>query len=102
MKWRVYWGDGETWSGDPFNPPQRFDCQVVAFERDTEKGFALAHGKDYYVWRGDQWFGVDTGGLWDYLLTYSGPQSVLHGRTMPRTDDFWAIVGRAGREGLGE
>lgn len=103
-RWLVYWGDGTTWHGDPFRPPKRVDCQVIAIERNNEKKFGLIHHKEYYVWKDDknggQWYGVDEGGYWDYVLTYLGPQSILNGRTMAFDDDFWAIVSRAGKEGL--
>lgn len=99
-KWLVYFGDGSTWSGDPFDPPQRVNCQVIAREK-SNGNIGLDHGKDYYVWRGGCWVGVDIGGYWDYMMTCLGPQSVLFGRTTERNQDFWDIVSRAGREGFG-
>jgi hypothetical protein len=101
-KWLVYFEDGSTWHGDPFRPPRRTGVQVIAGARPTEKGFGLDHGKHYYVWRHGEWCGVDEGGYWDYIITYLEPQSVLLGRTMQRNEDFWAIVRRAGKEGLGK
>lgn len=99
-RWLIYFGDGSTWYGDPFRPPQRVDVQVIAREKDDGK-VGLDHGKHYYVWRNSVWVGVDEGGYWDYMMTYLKPQSVLFGRTTERNSDFWAIVSRAGREGLG-
>ena len=101
-KWLVYFGDGTTWHGDPFHPPQRVDVQVIAREKPDRRRPGLDHGKHYYVWRDDEWCGVDEGGYWDYVQLHLGPQSILCGRTMGRNEDFWAIVSRAGREGVGD
>lgn len=97
--WLVYFSEREPWFGDPFYPPQRVDVQVIARRKpkneDGKPG--LDHGKHYYVWRDGYWIGVDQGGKDDYLMTYLKPQSVLFGRTLVRDDDFWDIVGEAGR-----
>lgn len=100
--WRIYYGDGSTFSNrnsSPFLAPTS-NVQVVAYEAATPTGFSLTHGKDNYVWRDEQWHGTDAAGLWDYLYLATGPKAVLFGRTI-RDADFWGIVERAGREGLG-
>lgn len=101
MDWLVYFGDGSTWNGDPFYPPQRTDVQVIS-RRTENGGIGLIHGKDYYVWRDSDWVGVDAGGLWDYVMTYLKPQSIILGRTTIRDTDFWNLVSRAKHEGLGQ
>lgn len=100
MRWRIYYGDGSTFSdrdGSPFEAP-RTNVQVIASEANTPTGFSLTHSHDAYVWR-DEWNGTDQLGMWDYLMSHSGPQSVLFGRTV-RDDVYWATIGRAGREGV--
>jgi hypothetical protein len=108
MRWRIYYGDGGTFSnrdGSPFSAPA-VNVQVVAIEYDNERGFGLMHGsqdKGVFCWRGDDygWQVMDVPGFYDYLMTHLGPCKVIFGRTI-RDDEFWKIVGRAGREGVGE
>lgn len=100
--WRIYYGDWSTFSdrdGTPFDAPTA-NVQVIAYQSDSSKGFSLIHGKDNYIWRDGQWHGTDTSGFWDYLYLSTGPKAVLFGRTL-RNDDFWLVVERAGREGIG-
>lgn len=100
-RFRVYYGDGSTYSGDPFQAPPA-NVQAIAYEEpNAQAGFLVVQGKDCYVWRYGLWDGVDIGGLWDYLLIGTGPKYVLCGRSI-RDEDFWATVTRAGKEGLGE
>jgi hypothetical protein len=99
--WRIYYGDGSTFShedGSPFAAPPA-GVQVVSQQLDGQER-ELMHGKDYYYWRDDiGWNGCDLGGLWDYLLIGTGPKYVLAGRSV-RNDVFWSIVGKAAKEPL--
>lgn len=102
IKFKIYYGDGSVYSGDPFKAP-RVNVQVIVQEAKNERGFMLVHSKTlhgYYCWKPEGWYLCDDGGFWDYLMIAEGPKYVLFGRTMSRDDDFWQIVGRAGREGL--
>lgn len=104
MRWRIYYGDGSTFTdrdGSAYDAPPS-NAQVLAVEdSQAPTGFALWHGKDAYYWNPDfGWIGCDYAGMWDYLLMYRGPKALLFGRSL-RDDAFWAIVERAGREGLG-
>lgn len=106
MRWRIYYADGSTFSdrdGTPFEAPPA-GAIVVAVEAANAQGFTLDHGdanKGNFYWRPDVgWQCCDMAGLWDYLLLYRGPKAVLLGRSL-RDSDFWAIIARAGKEGLG-
>ena len=114
MRWRIYYGDGSTFSdrdGEPFDA-RPDGVQVVAIEsKAAPSGVALQHGQPYkgmWVWKHDGldpptepiWHLVDEAGLWDYLLMYRGPKAVLIGRTI-RNEAFWALMSRASKEGLG-
>ena len=102
MKFRVYYGDGSTYSGDPFEAP-RCNVQAIVNENPASpQGFDVCTGSksDYYIWRDGQWWDCDEAGMWDYLLLLTGPKSILFGRTM-RNEEYWAIVARAQKEGLG-
>lgn len=104
MQWKIYYGDGSTFSdrdGSPYDAPI-VNVQVIAFALPTSPtGFGLIHGKDVYVWDDNlaNWQGTDAPGMWDYLMTRRGPKMLLFGRTL-RNEDFWATVSRAGKEGL--
>lgn len=103
MRWRIYYGDGSTYSdrdGLPELAPNT-NAQVVAREfPNNAKGYALMHSKDAFVWREGRWDGVDTMGLWDYIIEHQGWQKIILGRSI-RDDTFWKCVSRAGKEGLG-
>ena len=100
LKFRIWYGDGTWWTGDPFKPKQRYDAQFLVQEGDTARGYNVDYGKDYYFYRNGVWVGGDAGGLWDYLAMYDGPQSVILGRTMVRNQDFWDLKKKASELGL--
>ena len=83
LKWKIYYGDGSVFSGNPEDAPER-DVQVIVQE-DSEVGWTTIHVRDFYVWKWDQWLGVDLFGLWDYLAS-PGWKRVLFGRTMKRSE----------------
>ncbi len=102
MKWRIYYGDGSTFS-DRDGPPERapvVDVQCVVHEANNARGFVVRHNKDAWIWMADHWRPVDWPGLYDHLYFAPNPKTIIFGRTV-RDDDFWHIVGRATREGLG-
>lgn len=86
MKWRIYYGDGTTYEGDPFHAPG-LNVQLIKQECGNERGFKLIHNKNHYVWSpfGDPgWHGVaDDWGLMDYIAHSNGPQKILIGRVCP-------------------
>ena len=78
MNWRIYYGDGSTFSdrdGSPYDaPPTNVQCVAVKSPISTE-GKLLAHGKHAYYWSfGLGWVGCDEPGMWDYLLNIKGPK----------------------------
>jgi hypothetical protein len=88
---KIYYGDGSTYSGDPFYAPPN-NVQVIVNDG------AIQSGKTAYYWNPDNgWNGCDTFGLWDHLLMFVGPKAVLFGRTI-RDDDFWETMKRAIKE----
>lgn len=100
MKFRIYYGNGETYSGDPFHAP-RVNVQAIAIEDpDASRGCKTITGKDAYYWKHGRWYGCDTPGMWDYLYFHDGPIAIIFGRTI-RDDDYWRMVQRANKEGLG-
>lgn len=92
MRWKVYYGDGSTFSsedGTPEECPTR-GVQVVAQE-DEDHGKILLTSDDYYWWDGEResWFCGDRFGLYDYLCR-PGWKKVLFGRTL--TDEEYEEV----------
>lgn len=109
MRFRIYYGDGTAYSGDPYLAPAS-NVQVIAQEdRSAESGYILIHGianasqsgLGIYCWRDDGygWDIHDEAGLYDYLFNYRGPKAIIFGRTIP-SDVFFGILGRAGKEGI--
>lgn len=100
-RFRIYYGDGSTYSGDPYFAPPH-NVQVIAQQEGDQT--VLLHGvqetKGTWYWDGQRWRPCDLPGLWDHLLMFVGPKAILFGRTV-RDDVFWETVSRANREGLG-
>jgi hypothetical protein len=85
-KWRIYYGDGSTYSdlmGAPEDAPTR-NVQIIIQEH-IDTGWYIQPGDDYYVWTGDHWVGVDRFGLYDYLIE-PGWKKVIFGRTLTNTE----------------
>jgi hypothetical protein len=94
MPWRVYYGDGSTWSdedGDPSQAPA-LNVQAVAVADPTVGRFIYSQ-RDFYWYDDNQWYGADHFGLWDYL-SRPGWKRVLFGRSLPRAE-FEAVMKRA-------
>ena len=97
---RIYYGDGTTYEGDPFEAPGS-NVQVVIVAWDGPRGWRKVQGKDFYLWMGYLgWRGSDMSGVIDYFHHYKGPQKVLLGRTI-HDEVYQAISRRASAEGLG-
>lgn len=100
-KFRVYYEDGSTYDGDPFDAPAT-GVQVITQEDPARtKGFRLFTSKDAYCYKDGNWFQCDTPGMFDYLMGHPGPLKVLFGRMMVRDEEYYKIVNRAKEEGLG-
>ncbi len=97
IRFRIYYGDGSTYSGDPFLALPT-GVQLVAQENRK----VPMRGKDAYYWLPESgWHACDTLGMWDHLFMYRGPKAILFGREMQRDEDFYALCQRAKVEGLG-
>lgn len=105
MRWKIYYGDGSTYSdrdGSPYLAPI-LNVQVIVQDSDNILGRTLMHGatppeKGNFVWQGNGWNICDTVGFWDYMMHYEGPKAALFGRSI-NTQDFEAILKRAISEG---
>lgn len=79
FSWRIYYGDGSTYDGPVEDAPAR-NVQIIA-QADPDHGWIALSGTDYYIWRGDRWFGVNADALYDYLID-PGWKKVLFGRML--------------------
>lgn len=78
--WKIFYDDGKHFSGGcPWEAPGLGVLIIV--EKDPECGRRLVSGYDFYIWRDQQWYGVDYFGLIDYLIQ-PGEKKVLLGRTV--------------------
>lgn len=83
MSYRIYYGDGSTYDGDPESAPGL--GVVVVAQDDPDVGRMLMCRWDFYCWHGEQWWGHDLVGLVDCLAT-PGWNRVLIGRTVSQDD----------------
>jgi hypothetical protein len=68
IRWRVYYGDGTTFSdqdGLPEDAPTTNVMCCAWYDEDNRR--RLAHAADYYWFEDGRWYGSDLFGLWDYL-----------------------------------
>jgi hypothetical protein len=75
--WRIYYADGSTFDGDPYEAPG--SGVIVIIQRNPDVGFTLLRGRDWYWYEG-HWFGGDMAGLTLYCVDHKGPQKVLLGK----------------------
>ena len=103
MDWRIYYGDGSTYSdedGPPEAAPPWGAVAVVTRDPNDPREITSVHGTgfDYFVYDGAGWWGVDFVGLIDRLATRTA-QVVCFGRTI-RTADFESVIARSVKDGL--
>jgi hypothetical protein len=98
MRWKVWYGDGSTFSDENGPPSQApaLNVQIILVRDDdpnSQLGRYPVHRFDYYWWDDPEWFGGDLFGLFDYL-SRPGDKRVLFGRTIANAD-HQAIVDAA-------
>lgn len=111
MNWRIYYGDGSTYSDEdgPVEGAPSLNVQAIV-QRDPSihgTGRFVLHGGgqrpnrvpvDYYCWDREQgiWLGTDLFGLFDYLQR-PGWKRVLFGRTL-NDGAYQEIIYKAGED----
>jgi hypothetical protein len=88
---RIYYDDGSTFDGDPFDAP--FWGVLIIVEKDRDHGRRIVSNGDYYVWIDGRWRAKDHIGLIDYLQQ-PGHRKAVCGR-MVENDHFTAVYMRA-------
>jgi len=94
VDWRIYYGDGSTYSDDDGPPelaPKR-DVQTIA-QRNELVGRRIERGDNFYVWTDHGWRGCDQFGMFDYLIQ-PGTKVVLFGRSLS-DNEYRNVLGRA-------
>ena len=90
-EWKIYYGDGSTYSdedGDPFDAPAlNVQCIVHA---DKAVGRMIRAKCDFYWLVKEGWHGGDIFGMWDYLAS-SGRKKVIFGRSI-ETDQYQTVL----------
>ena len=87
--WKIYYGDGSTFSNKHGGPEQAPTTNVIAIAHYDEDGRRkVASSADYY-WFDGIWHGGDSFGLWDYL-SRGGWCTVKFGRLV--SDKAWHEV----------
>lgn len=84
IKYKIFYDDGSTYSGEPENAPV-FGALIV-IQEDKEHGRSIHSMCDYFCWddRGDglKWWEADYIGMVDYL-SRPGMKRILIGRLIP-------------------
>lgn len=88
LTWRIYYGDGTTFSnedGSPFNAPTRNVQGIV--HHDVNVGKKIVAKKDVYWWNDVEgcWYGCadrNLIGFWDYLGEAGTAKYILIGRSI--------------------
>lgn len=94
MEFRIYYTNGETYDGEPFNAPPMHVALIL--EKDKDHGRRIVSLCDFYVWRFGRWFGTDQPGFYQYLMTPGEPKYVLFGEMMIQDD--WHAISRKANE----
>lgn len=97
MKWKIWYGDGSTFSsedGPPAAAPSA-NVQVIAQE-DPDVGRFLLNQRDYYIFNGGEigWSSADQAGFWDYMINAPNPKIIGIGRVISNAE-FQAIYNSA-------
>jgi hypothetical protein len=105
MLWRVYYGDGSTFTNED-GPAQAAPglgvlC-IVQWDVQLRRREIL-HGDgprvvDWYWWEGESWLCGDMAGLVQYLAA-PGPQKILAGRNVPNAQ-FRRVMRQAANDTL--
>ena len=90
MKWKIWYGDGTTFTGEDCKPEDvpKQNAQLVVIE-DKEHGRVICKSDDFYIWDMYDglmsWQGCDYFGYVDYMMR-PGSKIVLFGRTLGNVD----------------
>lgn len=89
--YKIFYDDGTTYTGDPFNAPV-FGALIIV-EDDKDHGRQIHAKCDYFCWedRGDglRWWEADFIGMIDYL-SRPGMKRVLIGRLV--SNEHWSEI----------
>jgi hypothetical protein len=101
VDWRIYYGDGSTYSdedGPVEDAPAQGVQAVVTRSASDPRQVISVHGWDYY-WQTHEgeFYGGELFGLYDALLRRCHP--IFFGRTIP-TADWQAVVARSVKDKL--
>lgn len=98
--WRIYYGDGSSLDDSDGQPVGEYARGILAIvQGHNEIGWYILSGSDYYVLRGDRWWGVDIFGLFDWLMD-SG--LVVFGRTVTNEEFSRVLAAAKADQALGE
>lgn len=95
MAWKIFYDDKDPFSSEDGTPEEAppFGVQVIVMSNKDHGRFIQARA-DYYVWRDHEFWGVDIGGLHDFLIekqwiSYEGlTKYVWYDRQWTVTDTF--------------
>jgi hypothetical protein len=98
LEWRIYYGDGTTFSsldGETEDAPA-LNVQAIV-QLDKQVGRHIVSRRDFYIYRDGEWYGVDWFGLLDHLMDLG---IVKAGRTLSNEDYERIYMSAASDPGL--
>lgn len=92
MEWKIYYGDGSTFSSEQGSPEDApgYDVQAIVYYH-AEVGRVVIYNRGYYVRNDDGWFGVDMFGALDQMVAKGHLKT---GRTL-LDETYKAIIEKA-------
>ena len=103
MNWRIYYDDGSTYSDEEGPAELAYPWGVVSVvtrdpKDEREVTSVQGTGFDYFVFDGQEWWGVDFIGLVDRLASRTA-EVVCFGRTI-NTTDYENIIAKSVKDRL--
>jgi hypothetical protein len=94
LYWRIYYSDNTTFDNKQGKPKDAPPTGVVCIKQtNKEHGWIVTAFKDFYYWEGNDWWGADEVGFWQYMFL-PGNKVVKFGVSVSH-DKFNWIMGRA-------
>lgn len=101
VKWRIYYGDGLTYSSEDglINGSYPFNVQAVV-QADEDVGRQILNGFDWYIYKSGRWYGIlDIPSLLDQAVHDLEQITIIRmGRMIP-SKQYQGIMRRAREDG---
>lgn len=93
MDWKIFYGDGSSYSSDDGTPERApsYNVQAIVFA-DKKVGRLILRGGDFYIHREDGWVSVDNFGMLDQMMHVFKMLDRKSGKWWVQRDGEWKEV----------